>query len=278
MVFAAALATALTTHAAQALPLKPKNVAAVAAKGKPKRGAFKLFDTVELKTKRSHYARHWNDVVRRVRSEQRLYEACDAASAKCHSKVQRWRNAVRGMRRLEGFDLLAAVNGRLNRLIKYADDSKHFGRVDYWASPIESLTGRGDCEDYVILKYFTLAELGVREEDMRIVIVKDTVRRIGHAVLAVRDAGRTYILDSLHSRPRLHSAITRYKPFQSLNRLGAWVNVAVRKRSRTRVAAAKLPKQTPAQAQALLPAYARNQAKSGSVALRGSVGSSNIVQ
>jgi predicted transglutaminase-like cysteine proteinase len=272
------LATAIASHAAQALPLKPKDVAAVAAKGKPKRGAFKLFNTVELKTKRSSYARHWNNVVQRVKSEQRFYEACDAAAAKCHSKVQRWRNAVSKMRGLTGYDLLAAANGRANRLITYADDSTHFGRSDHWASPIESLTGRGDCEDYVILKYFTLAELGVPEEDMRIVIVKDMVRRIGHAVLAVRQAGRTYILDSLHNRPRLHSAITRYKPYQSLNRLGSWINVAVRKRSSTRLAAAKLPEQSPAEAQALLPTYARNQATSGSVMLRGSVETSNTIQ
>ena len=216
--------------------------------------------------------------MQRVKSERRLYEQCDAVTAKCHPKVQRWRNAIKAMRALKGYDLLAAVNGRANRLIKYADDSKHFGRADHWASPIESLAGRGDCEDYVILKYFTLAELGVREENMRIVIVRDTVRQIGHAVLAVHHQGRTYILDSLQSRPRLHSAITRYQPYQSLNRFGSWVNVALRERSKTRVAAAKLPKQTPAEAQALLPAYARNQAEPGTVALRGSIETSSTVQ
>lgn len=38
---------------------------------------------------------------------------------------------------------------------------------------------------YSITKYFTLKELGVAPESMRIVVVRDTIRNFAHAVLVV---------------------------------------------------------------------------------------------
>ena len=43
----------------------------------------------------------------------------------------------------------------------------------------------GDCEDYAIAKFFALRQLGFGAEQMRIVILWDEIRGIGHAVLAV---------------------------------------------------------------------------------------------
>jgi predicted transglutaminase-like cysteine proteinase len=272
-----ALVSAVSAQAANAVPLKPvtgKNKAVEASRSAT---AINVFGTLALKTQSKRYAKQWKQVQRRVRSEASLYERCDQAGTKCHSKVRAWRKSIRKMSRYKSWDLLAAVNGKVNQLIRYADDAKHFGHADYWASPVESLTGRGDCEDYVILKYFTLAELGVPEHQMRIVIVRDKIRRIGHAVLAVKMNGKTYILDSLRNRPQVHTAIKRYKAYFSLNRQGSWVNVAARKRS-TRVAAVKLPRQTPQEAQALLPDYAKKQPGARSAALRGSISPANPIQ
>lgn len=273
----AALLSAMSMQVANALPLKPGQMETAAkAKGGSAR-AFNVFGSLELRTKSKRYTRQWNRVLKRVRAETRTYRACDAGNSNCHRKVRAWRKSIKKMSHLKGWKLLAAVNGKMNKLVRYADDAKQFGRQDHWASPIESLTGRGDCEDYVILKYFSLIELGVPEDQMRIVIVRDTVRAIGHAVLAVRQGGKTYILDSLRSRPQLHSSVKRYKPFYSLNRKGSWVNVAARKR-RSKVAAVRLPKQTPQQAQALLPDYAKKQPGARAIALRGSITNPNPIQ
>lgn len=56
---------------------------------------------------------------------------------------------------------LNAVNDFFNE-VKYASDMKVYGQSDYWATPWEFL-GRdmGDCEDYVISKYFVLKALGI---------------------------------------------------------------------------------------------------------------------
>lgn len=269
-----ALLAAMSVQAANASPLTPSDTGKLASVNSD---SFNVFGSMELRTKSRRYSRKWRKVLRRVKSERKTYRSCDNADASCHRKVKAWRKSIRAFSNLQGWDLLAAVNGKMNKLVRYADDTEQFGRVDHWASPIESLTGRGDCEDYVILKYFTLAELGISEDEMRIVIVKDKVRGIGHAVLAVRLGDKTYILDSLRSRPRLHTSVKRYSPFFSLNRNGSWVNVAARKRS-TKVATIRLPKQTPEQAQAMLPDYAKNQAGPKALALRGSITAGNSIQ
>ena len=42
-------------------------------------------------------------------------------------------------------------------------------KKDYWATPIEFMgTGAGDCEDYAIAKYFSLINLGIPEDKLRI--------------------------------------------------------------------------------------------------------------
>ena len=52
------------------------------------------------------------------------------------------------------------VNNYLNQLLPQYDAVIQ-NQEDYWASPKEFLTtGYGDCEDYVIIKYFTLLKLG----------------------------------------------------------------------------------------------------------------------
>jgi hypothetical protein len=66
---------------------------------------------------------------------------------------------------------------------------------------------------------------------MRIVILKDNARNIGHAVLAVTLNQRTYVLDNVIARPTLDSALTHYQPIYSFNQTRQWLNVAMRTRS-----------------------------------------------
>lgn len=64
------------------------------------------------------------------------------------------------------------VNAFFNQL-QFVSDQQHWGRNDYWATPIEMLaSGGGDCEDYSISKYFTLLALGVAIDKLKITYVK----------------------------------------------------------------------------------------------------------
>ena len=59
--------------------------------------------------------------------------------------------------------------------------------------------GEGDCEDYAIAKYVALRELGMKADDLRLLLVRDRAVGQDHAVLGVRHDGRWLILDNRHS-------------------------------------------------------------------------------
>ena len=189
-----------------------------------------IFGSLEIATNQVSGSKQWSRVIEQIDRETALYTACDKGAASCPREVRAWRHSMQQMREFGGRKLLAAVNSRVNQLIKYRDDIDTFGRMDHWASPAEALTRRGDCEDYAILKYASLRELGVAAEDMRIVVVNDTRRRRGHAVLSVDMGGKTYILDSLQRAPKLHSNVRGYVPHYSINAQGQWLNFPTRKR------------------------------------------------
>ena len=70
-------------------------------------------------------------------------------------------------------DLLQDVNYAINRHIRGITDQEHWGVVDYWATPAESIgSAGGDCEDYSLAKYYLLKELGVPIARLRITYVR----------------------------------------------------------------------------------------------------------
>ena len=79
---------------------------------------------------------------------------------------------------------LNKVNFYLNRLLPQYDDVIN-NKLDNWATPKEFLTvGYGDCEDYVIIKYYSLIKLGFDEKKLFITIVKEKFKGGNHMVLA----------------------------------------------------------------------------------------------
>ena len=79
---------------------------------------------------------------------------------------------------------LAEVNRFFNQF-EYAEDRDHWGEQDYWATPGEFLgTQKGDCEDFVIAKYFALRKLGVPDERLYLTYVKALKQNVAHMVLS----------------------------------------------------------------------------------------------
>lgn len=75
------------------------------------------------------------------------------------------------------------VNDFFNRMT-YVTDYNLWGAKDYWATRVEFLgKGAGDCEDYVISKYFTLKQLGVSTKKLYFTYVKAIKYRQAHMVL-----------------------------------------------------------------------------------------------
>jgi predicted transglutaminase-like cysteine proteinase len=87
------------------------------------------------------------------------------------------------------------------------------GLPDHWSAPFETLrSGRGDCEDYAIVKYLALLEAGVSKDDVKIVILKNVFPNEDHAVMAVRVDGQWLILDNRTLTLVRDMDLTRAKP------------------------------------------------------------------
>jgi predicted transglutaminase-like cysteine proteinase len=123
-------------------------------------------------------------------------------------------------------ETLKEVNRFFNRF-RFIDDSKLWGVKNYWATPVEFIgVNGGDCEDYSIAKYFTLLELGVPEEKMRITMVKATTLNQYHMVLAYYDkpSAIPLILDNIDGVIKQATKRKDLSPVYSFNGSQLWLN------------------------------------------------------
>lgn len=125
---------------------------------------------------------------------------------------------------------LSLVNSFVNKHLNFRDDSEVWGKIDYWATPLESLDkGRGDCEDYAIAKYFSLLHAGTPVAKLRMVYVRAQLggRSLAHMVLAyyAEPGAEPLILDNLLPEVRPASQRPDLQPVFSFNGEGLWQGV-----------------------------------------------------
>ena len=129
-------------------------------------------------------------------------------------------------KRLSEQEKLEFVNNFMNQT-RFVDDIQHWGKEDYWATPIEFLsTNGGDCEDFSIAKYFTLRALGVPDEKLRITYVKELViYNQAHMVLAYFPTpdSEPLVLDNINKTIQPASTRTDLLPVYSFNGAGLWL-------------------------------------------------------
>ena len=121
---------------------------------------------------------------------------------------------------------LELVNDFMNQTT-FIDDIKHWGKEDYWATPIEFLsTNGGDCEDFSIAKYFTLRALGVPDDKLRITYVKELViYNQAHMVLAYFPTpdDEPLVLDNINKTIQPASKRSDLLPVYSFNGSNLWL-------------------------------------------------------
>lgn len=123
-------------------------------------------------------------------------------------------------------DMLVKVN-RFFNMFNFIDDIKLWGVKNYWATPIEFIgVNGGDCEDYSIAKYFTLLELGIPDDKMRITMVKAVKLNQYHMVLAYYDtpSAMPLILDNIDGIIKPASQRNDLIPIYSFNASQLWLN------------------------------------------------------
>jgi len=97
---------------------------------------------------------------------------------------------------------LKEVNRFFNQF-KYKSDMKLWGQKDYWATPEEFIgVNSGDCEDYVVAKYFALRSLGVPDDRLYLTYVKAIRQNAAHMVLSYFETPKSVplILDNYNQR------------------------------------------------------------------------------
>ena len=94
-------------------------------------------------------------------------------------------------------------------------------------------SGAGDCEDYAIAKYTALRLAGVADDDLRIVIMHDTISGEDHAVAAARLEGRWLTLDNRRMAMVEDVYVRNYRPTFVIDQSGVrqYVDLALQARA-----------------------------------------------
>lgn len=117
---------------------------------------------------------------------------------------------------------IANINRWVNATIAAKSDHEQWGVVDRWDYPS---TGRGDCEDYVLLKRRLLMDEGFPAQALLVTVVRDE-RGDGHAVLTVKTSKGEFVLDNLREGVQPWTATPyRFVKRQSQSNPNVWVDI-----------------------------------------------------
>lgn len=150
-------------------------------------------------------------------------------------QVDSWLGNMNQSQALPEDQQLRAVNDFWNYRIRGGEDIHIWGQTDYWATPLETLAkGAGDCEDFVIAKYFSLIRTGVAPDKLRFIYVRARVGgiysdiSIAHMVLGyyATPNAEPLILDNLTGSIQPASRRPDLTPVFSFNAQGVYVSGA----------------------------------------------------
>jgi predicted transglutaminase-like cysteine proteinase len=178
--------------AAGAAPLLPFHAFDLLRFAEPfSRSATTLPDDAALSEK-------WRRVEREIDGEMLILALCEEDLGHCSSpEARKFLAIVDAGKAKQGRARAGEINRALNLAIRPGSDLALYGETDVWRSPQALLaTGAGDCEDYAIAKFVALRAAGFDVGDLRLVIMRDTLRQEDHAVASVRLDGRWWLLDN----------------------------------------------------------------------------------
>jgi predicted transglutaminase-like cysteine proteinase len=215
-----ALAVALCAACLAAILVRPPDAQAADP------GKRQLFGTLEFKGKLQKLPK-WTRVLDKMKAWKGYFNDSQTSG---HPSRKAWETLKAQVGDKSEMDRLRAVTKFFNKW-PYRLDKTNWGVSEYWATPWEFLKKSGDCEDYSIAKFYALEELGFTGDQLRIVAVRDAIRGIGHAVLAVYASDDIYILDNQTNMVLSHSRYRHYVPQYSVNEKYRWMHVAPKKRT-----------------------------------------------
>jgi predicted transglutaminase-like cysteine proteinase len=157
---------------------------------------------------------------------------CAAPAFDMHAQLRGWKYA---MQLLDGYPVrthsrpianfeakLVEIHRNINA-VPYVNDASEYGEESFWLTPVQFYQTGGECRDYAVASYYAGYAMGLADSEMWFVAVRVKSGKYKgqfHAILLVKHAGRTYVLDNLHSNVRPASSMADYQPIYFINRLG----------------------------------------------------------
>lgn len=165
----------------------------------------------------------WTDMLRRWSKQVAAAQNCVAAIGEVQDCVpSEWASLTARLRSLDRRAMLDRLNRAVNRH-PYVAATDNWGRADYWETPFEFMSRNGQCEDYAIAKFMILRALGFADDELRILVVRDVVRQVDHAVLVVNLDDTAWMLDSLDDTVAPLASATQYRPYYAINETAWWL-------------------------------------------------------
>lgn len=187
----------------------------------PARQPAEPFDVNIAAITRGAIVGKWTTVKKRLAAEHKILEWCRADVGQCPAAATSFLALLDKAQAKKGWLRIAEVNRAINLNIRPMSDRAQYGVGDLWATPLMLFAShRGDCEDYAIAKYVALREVGIAEDDIRLVIVRDHAAHEDHAVTAVRYDGQWRLLDNRSLAIRTDVATAEFEPLFVIDRTG----------------------------------------------------------
>jgi predicted transglutaminase-like cysteine proteinase len=164
----------------------------------------------------------WLDVERQLDDERVQLALCDGDRERCVSPAAlRFLAIVDNAKALEGRARLGEINRAINLAIRPMSDLAQYGAIDVWSSPLVTFAhGAGDCEDYAIAKFVALRHAGIEAGDLRIIVMRDTIRGEDHAVAAAKLDGHWLMLDNRRMAMVEDANVRNYRPTFVIDQAG----------------------------------------------------------
>lgn len=142
-----------------------------------------------------------------------------------------WQAQLEASKKLPEAEKLKRLNDFFNRNIVFGEDITIWNQTDYWATPLETIgRGQGDCEDFAIVKYYSLRLVGIPVNKMRLIYVKAKQgnNSRAHMVLAyyAHPTAEPLVLDNLDPVIKPASKRPDLTPVFSFNSQGIYAGVA----------------------------------------------------
>ncbi len=182
-----------------------------------------FFHSVETKSSNLGPFKKWTGAMERFTEEKAKEEKrTDCDSQKFNTcNYQLWQKFLDSVRNKPKDVQIEEVNNWANQR-NYVTDPRNWGEEDYWETPGEFIARFGDCEDYAIIKYLSLRNLGFTDDELRVVAVKDLNLKVGHAILVVFFGGKVLLLDNQIKKVVDTNIVRHYEPVFSINRSFWW--------------------------------------------------------